>query len=214
MKRLLVAIDGPAGSGKSTVARAVARKLGVPVVDTGAMYRALTLAALRRGVLVSDEEALARLAGQVDIGMESGGVRVDGEDVTEAIRGPEVTRAVSEVSAHPRVREKLVERQRQLAGEAAVVEGRDIGTVVLPDATAKIYLVAQPEERARRRFSEVGEGSYDDALDDISERDRKDSGRAASPLRVAADAIVLDTTGMTVDEVVQRIMHHLEEVRG
>jgi 3-phosphoshikimate 1-carboxyvinyltransferase len=199
----IVAIDGPAGSGKSTVSRAVAERLGVARLDTGAMYRAVAWAALERGVDPADGEALAALARDAEIDADRAGVRIDGVDVTEEIRSPEVSRAVSAVAANPEVRRHLVERQRRWAADhgGGVVEGRDIGTVVFPAADLKVFLTATPEERARRRHEETAEG--------VARRDRIDSTRAASPLTQAADAHLLDTTGRTVEDVVEEVLSWL-----
>ena len=196
----VIAIDGPAGSGKSTVAQAVARKLGVGYLDTGAMYRSVTYIALERGVDVNDGEALAALARDLDIEVGDR-VTVDGDDVSEAIRAPAVNGAVSTVAAHPAVRAELVKRQRTWAVEhrGGVIEGRDIGTVVFPDARLKVFLTAGEGERARRRRDAA----------DVEQRDRLDSTRPISPLKAADDAIVVDTTELTVDEVVTRILERL-----
>ena len=209
---LVVAIDGPAGAGKSTLARAVAEHLGLERLDTGAMYRAVTWAALRRGVDLADADAVARLARQLDIDVGAR-VVVDGEDATVGIRTPEVDAAVSVVAANPEVRAELVGRQRAwLAGRGrGVVEGRDIGTVVLPDAEVKIYLTASPETRARRRAHERGEGArVDDVEAALKRRDRADSTRAASPLPspqdVAADAKVIDSTGKSAEDVFEEVL--------
>jgi len=203
----LVAIDGPAGSGKSTVARAVAGRLGVHYLDTGAMYRSVALAALERGVDPTDGEALAKLAGALDIEVGER-VLVDGVDATTAIRGAEVTAVVSVVSAHPPVRAELVRRQRGWAEDhdGGVVEGRDIGTVVFPNADLKIFLTASEQERARRRQRDDEAPDVNAVAADIGRRDTIDSTRAASPLRPADDAVVIDTTGHTVDEVVDQIL--------
>jgi cytidylate kinase len=196
----VIAIDGPAGSGKSTVAQAVARKLGVAYLDTGAMYRSVTHVALERGVDVADGQALAALARDLDIEVGDR-VTVDGDDVSEAIRAPGVNGAVSTVAAHPGVRAELVRRQRTWAAthRGAVMEGRDIGTVVFPDARLKVFLTAGEGERARRRRDAA----------DVEQRDRLDSTRPVSPLKAADDAIVIDTTELTVDEVVARILERL-----
>jgi CMP/dCMP kinase len=211
----VVAIDGPSGSGKSTVAKAVARALGVDVLDTGAMYRAVTLAVLERSIDPHDGAACAELATAARLVLGDR-VLLDGTDVTDAIRGPDVTALVSTVSAHPGVRAALVERQRSWAGErgAGVVEGRDIGTVVFPDAVVKVFLTASDEERARRRQRD--EAAAERALpveavrDDLARRDRLDSEREASPLRPAADAFEVDTTALGVDEVVDEIVRRFE----
>jgi cytidylate kinase len=212
----IVAIDGPAGAGKTTVATALARRLGLPHVDTGAMYRAITLKALRTGTPTDDGASLERLCERTEIGLAAGRVLVDGEDVTTEIRSAAVTAAVSSVSAFPGLRRWMVVHQRRLvAEEGAVVEGRDIGTVVLPDADLKIYLTASPEQRAERRAAELqaagGERTADDILTEILVRDRRDSGREASPLSLAPDAVVVDSTDCSVDEVVDRILELVQE---
>ncbi len=212
---MIVAIDGPAASGKSTVARAIATELGMAYLDTGAMYRAIAVEAQRRGIALDDGEALTRLAleAHIHFGREGGSglathVEVDGRDVTAAIRTPEADRAVSPVSAVPGVRAAMVEQQRRIAGREhdTVLEGRDIGSVVFPHAELKIFLTASSEERARRRTIDMerrGAGmTYDEVLADLRRRDTYDSSRSASPLLKAADAIELDTTGMTIREVV------------
>jgi cytidylate kinase len=195
----LIAIDGPAGSGKSTVSRALARRLGLDRLDTGAMYRAVTWAALQRGVEPNDRASVARLAHQLTISMGER-VEADGTDVTDAIRGPEVSRAVSTVAAHPEVRAVLVERQRQWVAEhgAGIVEGRDIGSVVLPDADLKIYLTATAGVRAQRRPEEEAAA--------LARRDRLDSTREASPLEVADGAKIIDTTDRPVEDIVEEVV--------
>jgi len=209
---LVVAIDGPAGSGKSTAARGVAAALGVPVLDTGAMYRAVTLAAMRAGIDLADADACARVAAAVRVGVEAGVTTVDGDDVSAEIRGPEVTAAVSAVAAHPPVRAVLVGLQRAWAQAhgGCVVEGRDIGTVVFPDATLKVFLTASEAERARRRSADEAAAARPAAVDavqaDLRRRDATDSGRAASPLRAADDAVVIDTTGRDADTVIADIV--------
>lgn len=208
---LVVAIDGPAGAGKSTVGRAVAERLGIGYLDTGAMYRAMTFAALRRGVVEGDLDEVAAMAPTVEIDIDDHGrVVVDGVDATVAIRGREVTDAVSQIAANPVVRNVLVERQRGwvAARGGAVVEGRDIGTVVFPAAALKLYVTASPRVRAERRFREIG-GDIDEIEASIVKRDRFDSERAHSPLTEADDAVVVDTTGMTIDEVVAHIVDML-----
>lgn len=215
MSRRVVAIDGPAGSGKSTVARGVADALRLLVLDTGAMYRAATLAALDADADLADADAVTAAARQADIAVSedgSGTVQLDGRDVTDEIRGPAVTAAVSLVSAHPGVREVMVARQRAWVDrhDGGVVEGRDIGTVVFPDATVKVFLTASDEERARRRHRDEAAAARRADVDAVREalarRDALDSGRAMSPLRPADDALVIDTTGRTVDDVVLEIV--------
>ena len=212
----VIAIDGPAGSGKSTVARELARRLGLDYLDTGAMYRSVAFAALQRGVDPEDKEPVARLARQItiDVGDQ---VRVDGYDATIEIRGPEVTRAVSTVAANPEVRAELRDRQRAWAQEhgGGVVEGRDIGTVVFPSAETKVFLTAADDERAKRRHREVTALNYDAdspglAVESIqaemARRDLLDASRAAGPLAVADDAVVIDTTGRSVEEIVDEVL--------
>lgn len=204
----VIAIDGPAGSGKSTVARAVAERLGLPYLDTGAMYRSIAFAALRARIDPADEAAVAARARDCRIELSpEGSVRVDGVDATIEIRGPEVTRAVSVVAANPGVRAELRTRQREWldAQGGGVLEGRDIGTVVVPDAELKVYLDARPEVRAARRSREVGELSYDEVAAEIARRDALDQGRDDSPLEAADDALIVDTSDLTIDEVVEVI---------
>ncbi|HET9689792.1 MAG TPA: (d)CMP kinase [Acidimicrobiales bacterium] len=208
----VIAIDGPAGSGKSTVARAVADRLGMAYLDTGAMYRAVTFAAIRRGVDPADVEPVARLARQVDIEVADT-VTVDGVDATIEIRSPEVTRAVSAVAANPEVRAELVARQRRWAAahDGGVIEGRDIGTVVFPDASLKVYLTADDTERAARRSKEVLDMHYDQVAADIARRDHLDATRATSPAGVVAgDAVEIDTTGRSIDQVVEAVLSLVE----
>jgi cytidylate kinase len=204
---VIVAIDGPAGAGKSTVGRAVAARLGLQYLDTGAMYRAVTFAALRRGIDPADEVDVASLAAAIEMTLDGSAVIVDGVDATVEIRGREVTAAVSAVAANSQVRAELVRRQRSWVAEhgGGVVEGRDIGSVVFPDATLKLYVTASPRVRAERRVAEIG-GNVDDVEASIIERDRKDSTRADSPLMESSDAIVVDTTGSSVDEVVNQVL--------
>ena len=203
----LVAIDGPAGSGKSTVARTVASRLGLGYLDTGAMYRSVAWAALRHDVDPTDGDALARMAAGLDIDVGER-VLVDGVDVTSEIRGAEVTATVSAVSAHPAVRAEMVRRQQEWAEKAGggVVEGRDIGTVVFPHAHLKVFLTATEQERARRRQKDDRAPDVGAVAADLARRDSLDSNRAASPLRPADDAVVIDTTARTVDDVVDQVV--------
>ncbi|WP_164701332.1 (d)CMP kinase [Modestobacter sp. KNN46-3] len=210
-----VTLDGPSGTGKSSVARDVAARLGAAYLDTGAMYRAATVAVLDAGVDLTDTDAVTRAVASADIqvGTSAGAelVLVDGVDVAARIRGAEVTRTVSPVSAVPAVRRMLVDRQRALVAEAdaVVVEGRDIGTVVLPDATLKVYLTAAPEARAQRRAGQLGvtdPAKIAEIAADLRRRDEYDSSRADSPLRPAVDAVVVDSTGLDRDAVVERVL--------
>jgi cytidylate kinase len=223
---MIVAIDGPAAAGKSTVARALAQRHGLAYLDTGAMYRAIAVEALRRGIDVNDGPALTTLAGNVSVTFEHEAgaalptkVLVDGRDVTRDIRTPEADSAVSPVSAVAGVRAALVEQQRRIAKmtEHTVLEGRDIGTVVFPDAEVKVFLTASTHERANRRTIDmVGRGvamTHDEVKEKLESRDSYDSTREASPLTCAADAFELDTTGMSVDEVVDAIGALVEQKR-
>jgi cytidylate kinase len=208
----VIAIDGPAGSGKSTVARAVAERTGLPYLDTGAMYRSVAFAALRAGVDPEDTEVVANLAEGLDLQMDTDGtVRVDGADATIEIRGPEVTRAVSIVAANPLVRAEMRRRQREWATErgGGVMEGRDIGTVVFPDAALKVYLDAAPEVRAARRSKEVADLDYETVASDLARRDALDQGRVDGPLKEAEGATVIDTSHLGVDEIVDAIIEAL-----
>ena len=215
-KGLVIAIDGPVGAGKSTVAKLVAQKLGYLYVDTGAMYRAVALKALRLGMDINDPIVMTMLAEATDIQLQQqddGNVRVflDGEDVTEAIRMPEVSEASSIVSAHEGVRKVLAERQKAMAELGGVVmEGRDIQTVIAPDAEVKIFLTASLEERAKRRWLELQQKgisvSYEEVLQEVKERDERDKSRAIAPLRKAPDAVEIDTTKMTPEEVADKIV--------
>lgn len=206
-ERRVVAIDGPAGSGKSTVARALAARLGLDHLDTGAMYRAVAFAALRRGIDPGDVEPVARVAQGVDLVVEGSTVLVDGVDAAVEIRGPEVTRAVSVVAANPAVRAELRRRQQEWARQrrGGVMEGRDIGTVVVPAAGLKVYLTASPEVRAERRSREVRDLDYDTVASDLARRDALDQGRDDSPLRSADDAVLVDTTDRTVEDIVEEL---------
>jgi CMP/dCMP kinase len=203
---MVIAIDGPAGAGKSTVARAVAAELGFTYLDSGAMYRCVALAALEAGIDVDDGAALGPLASGLEIILDGRQVLLGERDVSTAIREPAVTAAASHVSVHPGVREAMVERQRQLieAGDY-VAEGRDIGTVVSPDAPLKVFLTASDAERARRRAAETGE-DFESVLDAQRRRDARDSGREHGALRAADDAVELDTTGLGLEEVVGRVV--------
>jgi CMP/dCMP kinase len=204
---MVVAIDGPAGAGKSTVGRAVAARLGLEYLDTGAMYRAVTFAALRRGIDPADDDDVAALAGTIEMTIDGSSVTVDGVDATVEIRGREVTAAVSAVAANARVRSELVRRQRSWvdARGGGVVEGRDIGSVVFPEATLKLFVTASPRVRAERRVAEIG-GDVAEVEASIIERDRRDSTRAESPLVESSGSVVVDTTGLSIDEVVERIL--------
>ncbi len=204
---IVIAIDGPAGAGKSTVGRAVAERLGLDYLDTGAMYRGVTYAVLRRGLDPMDDDDVAHVAQVVELTMDGDRVVVDGLDASIEIRGREVTSAVSAVSANAAVRAELVRRQREwvAAHGGGVVEGRDIGSVVFPDAPLKLYVTATPRVRAERRVADIG-GDVDDVEASIVERDRKDSGRAHSPLTEAPGSVVVDTTGLSVEQVVDRIL--------
>jgi cytidylate kinase len=210
---MVIAIDGPAGAGKSTVARALARALGLTYLDSGAMYRCVALAALRAGADLDDGAELGRIASRLEISPSGERVSLGGEDVTEAIREPEISAAASRVSVHPQVREAMVERQRALIERGDyVAEGRDIGTVVSPDAPLKVFLNADPVERARRRAAESGE-PQEDVLAAQRERDARDRTREHGALLAAPDAVELDTTGLAVGEVVARIAE-LATARG
>lgn len=210
----VVAIDGPAGAGKSSVARNVAQRTGLTRVDTGAIYRSVTLAVLRRG---TPPEDWAELTAGIDLRFEGSKVFLDGEDVSQAIRTPEVDGKVSEVSADPGVRAHLLEVQRSLAARSpsgALLEGRDIGTVVFPEAALKVFLTASDEERARRRLAERPEdGSFQEVLAAIRRRDAYDRGRAVAPLTQPKDAIVVDSSDLSQPEVEDRIVALIEEAR-
>jgi cytidylate kinase len=221
---MIIAIDGPAGSGKSTVARGLARRLGFTYLDSGAMYRVVTLAALENGVDLKDGDALGRLATDARIELreredDNLQVLLDGRDVTKEIRSPAVTGASSQVAAHQQVRHALLAKQRGLiAAGDWVVEGRDIGTVVAPDATIKVFLTADPAERARRRAAELRRRGIEVEADDvhraIEQRDRLDTTRSAAPLRQAEDAVTIDTTGLDADEVVERVTALVQQAQA
>ncbi|OBG90892.1 cytidylate kinase [Mycobacterium sp. E3251] len=216
----MVAIDGPAGTGKSSVSRGLARALGARYLDTGAMYRMVTLAVLRAGIDPADAEAVGRIGSTAQLSVDGDRYFLAGEDVSVEIRGDEVTRAVSAVSSVPAVRARLVGLQREMAGGtgSVVVEGRDIGTVVLPDAPVKIFLTASAETRARRRNDQnvaAGlAGDYDAVLADVRRRDHLDSTRAVSPLRAAPDAVVVDTSEMTEAQVIDHLLELVQQRSG
>ncbi|HEY7121308.1 MAG TPA: (d)CMP kinase [Solirubrobacterales bacterium] len=208
---MVIAIDGPAGAGKSTVAKGVARALGFPYLDSGAMYRAVALASLDRGIDPDDGERLGELAWGLDIGFSGDTITLDGKPIEGRIRSPEVTIASSRVSVHPQVRRALVKRQRELiAAGNYVAEGRDIGTVVSPDSPLKVFLTADETERAKRRAADSGE-SVGDVREAIRDRDRRDRERADSPLRRADESVEIDTTDLTPDQVVERIVELARE---
>jgi cytidylate kinase len=217
---LKIAIDGPAGAGKSTTAKLVAEKLNLFYVDTGAMYRAVAYKALKNKLQITDEQSIRRMTKTTDVVLDHSDKRTvwcDGEDVTQAIRNPEISRAVPIVAAYAAVRERLVELQREEAKRGGVVmDGRDIGTHVLKDADLKIFLTATPEERAKRRWLELVKSGKDMSLEqvaqDMLERDRQDTARAVSPLEPAQDAVILDTTGLSVGEIVAKIVELAQEV--
>jgi cytidylate kinase len=209
----IIAIDGPAGSGKSTVARALAERLGLEYLDTGAMYRSVAFAALRGDVDPADVDGVALLVPALTIDVTGGVALVDGVDASIEIRGPEVTRAVSVVAANPAVRTEMVSRQREWAVRrgGGVIEGRDIGSVVFPDAVLKLYLTASAEERAGRRAKEVTDLDYETVAADIARRDAYDQGREASPLTEAPGSVVVDTTGRSIEEIIDEVLAHLAE---
>lgn len=204
---MIIAIDGPAGAGKSTVSRGLAERLGLRHLDTGAMYRAVTFGVLERGIDPASAAEVADAAGSMDIAVNDSMVTVDGVDATTAIRGRDVTAAVSSVAANAMVRDLLVERQRAWVDQhgGGVVEGRDITTVVLPDADLKLFVTASPRVRAERRVAETG-GDVDQVEASIIERDRRDATRETSPMVVASDAVVVDTSEMAIDDVVERVL--------
>jgi cytidylate kinase len=215
MRKPIVAIDGPSGAGKGTIARAIAAKLGFRHIDSGAMYRAVGWRALRDGLSLDDEVEVARLAQRARIVITASLVTIDTVDVTQAIRTPEIDRAAAAVARLPQVRQTLVARQRELGADGGIVmEGRDIGTVVFPHAEVKLYLDASPEERARRRAADPAHAARTNALADVgtalAARDEIDRTRTVSPLYAAADAILVDTTGKSIDEVVAGVMTILD----
>ncbi len=208
MSELIVTVDGPSGTGKSTVSRAVASEVGLPHLDTGAFYRAGTLAVIRKAVNPEEDRAVAEVVDNAVLEQEAGEMFLDGENVSREIRGPEVTAIVSRVAANPDVRRVLVSLQRDWVGRhggRAVVEGRDIGSVVFPDATLKIFLDARPDVRAARRAVETGD-DHASVLEDLGRRDHFDSTRTASPLTVPEDAVVIDTSDQSFEEVVARVV--------
>jgi len=215
-KGILIAIDGPSGAGKGTIARAVAARLGFRHIDTGAMYRAVAWMALHDGVDPADESLVASIAERASIDLDDGRVLIDGHDVSRAIRTPEIDRASTTVARHPAVRRTLVARQRTYGDTGGVVmEGRDIGTVVFPKADVKIYLDASPEERARRRAADPAHTSKGTQLSEVAtalaERDRNDATRAVSPLAIAPDAVVIDTTDLPVEHVIEKVLAVVRE---
>jgi CMP/dCMP kinase len=222
MDAIVIAIDGPSGAGKGTIARAVARRLGFHHVDTGAMYRAVAWKSLRDGVDLADEAAVSMVAERARFDVSDGRVTIDGHDIAGAIRTPEMDAAASAVARQAAVRRALVERQRELAASGGtVMEGRDIGTVVFPRAQVKIYLDASAEERARRRATDPahtsgkGAAAIQEVATALAERDRRDRTREASPLAIADDAVVIDTTELSIDAAVDRVMKVVEEkVKG
>jgi len=219
---LIIAIDGPSGAGKSTLGRMLARALNLLYIDTGSMYRAVALAVMESSISASDDIAVGSLASRVDIDLEgdpdSLKVTLEGRDVTDEIRSEEVTHMSSIVSTIPAVRRAMVKRQREMGQRGAVLNGRDIGTVVFPDADVKFFLTAAPDERAQRRFTEEREQdanvSFEATLADMIERDRRDSTRADSPLKIAEDAVVVDSTGLSIDQVVEKMMAAIETKSG
>ena len=215
---LIIAIDGPSGAGKSTLGQMLARKLGLLYIDTGSMYRAVALAVIESTINETDDVAVGSLAGRVEIDLagdpESLSVSLNGQDVTERIRDEDVTNISSIISTIPAVRRAMVKRQRELGQRGAVMNGRDIGTVVFPEADIKFFLTASPAERAQRRLVEERKhnpaANYDDVFADMTERDRRDTTRTDSPLIAASDAVIIDSTGVPLDQVFQRMMREIE----
>jgi cytidylate kinase len=218
-KDLVIAIDGPSGAGKSTLGRMLARALDLLYIDTGSMYRAVALAVMESSISANDDVAVGLLASRVNIDLEgdpdSLRVTLEGRDVTEQIRGEEVTELSSIISTIPAVRRAMVARQREMGERGAVLNGRDIGTVVFPDADVKFFLTALPQARAERRFEEDRaqdpDVSFEETFADMTERDRRDSTRADSPLKNADDAIIVDSTGLSIDEVFEKMMAAVQE---
>jgi len=218
-KNLIIAIDGPSGAGKSTLGRMLARALNLLYIDTGSMYRAVALAVMESSISASDDVAVGSLAARIDIDLrgdpDSLRVTLGGRDVTEQIRSEEVTDLSSIISTIPAVRRAMVARQREMGARGAVLNGRDIGTVVFPDADVKFFLTALPQARAERRFNEERAQdphvSFEETFADMTERDARDTTRADSPLTVAADAIVVDSTGLSIEEVFQQMMAAVQE---
>lgn len=210
---MIIAIDGPSGSGKSTLGRMLARALKLLYIDTGSMYRAVALAVIAEHVDPNDDDWVVAVANRIEIDLEgdpdSQCVLLDGRDVTELVRAEEVTRMSSVVSTIPGVRRAMVEQQRAMGKRGAVLNGRDIGTVVFPDADIKFFLTAAPEERAERRYREDQSGTYAETLTDMIERDRRDATRADSPLKIAHDAIVIDSTGKDIEQVFAEMMTYV-----
>jgi|SRR5688572_2723519 len=219
-RKLIIAIDGPSGAGKGTIARALAARLAYRHIDTGAMYRAVAWKALRDGLDLYDERAVASVSDRAVFDLDAGRVVIDGVDVSKAIRTPAIDKGAAAVARHPAVRRALVARQQEMGRDGGVVmEGRDIGTAVFPNADLKIYLDASPEERARRRASDpahttAGSSALADVATALAERDRSDSTRAASPLAMAPDAIHIETTGVPIESVVEQVMATVESFVG
>lgn len=218
-KNLIIAIDGPSGAGKSTLGRMLARALNLLYIDTGSMYRAVALAVMESSISATDDVAVGSLAARVDIDLrgdpDSLRVTLGGVDVTDLIRSEEITELSSVISTIPEVRRAMVARQREMGERGAVLNGRDIGTVVFPDADVKFFLTAVPQERATRRFNEERaqdpNADFEETFADMAERDARDSTRADSPLKAADDAIVVDSTGLSIDQVFERMMSHVEK---
>ncbi|HEV2883612.1 MAG TPA: (d)CMP kinase [Pyrinomonadaceae bacterium] len=218
---MIIAIDGPSGAGKSTLGRMLARRLNLLYIDTGSMYRAVALAVMESSVNARDDVAVGSLAATVDIDLkgdpDSLTVTLEGRDVTDQIRTEEVTEMSSIVSTIPQVRRAMVKRQRELGTRGAVLNGRDIGTVVFPDADVKFFLTALPQERAERRFNEDRaqdpEANFEEIFADMTERDKRDSTRVDSPLKAAEDAILIDSTGLSIDEVFEKMMEHVRKIQ-